>query len=447
MHAAATSQPLTQGRIFRFFLPLALSWIFMAIDGPISVGVISRMPQEQVMTAAFLIMMSLSIWIESPVIDLLATATTLAKNRQHYVALSRFTWWVMAIVTLMHGIVTFTPLYWVVSLRILGLPPDVAEAARLGMMIMLPWSAFIGWRRYLQGIMIRYGETRMIGIGTAIRVLALAVVALALFWTVEMPSIAVVAIGLIASVVAESLFIHWASRRVIAEHLAHDRPEDDSPPLTQRKLLTFHLPLTATTMVMLLGMPAVSAALSRAPDSVAMLAGYQVAGTLLFLLRTVTFALPEVVIALHKDGQTAAALRRFCVGVGASNTLLLLALAVTGLDVAFFRGVLRANPETAQLAHYAFLGGALLPLIGAVQGYVRGMLTAYHLTVARFQAVLVSMSVLVGTLAILVATGWIGLITAALSLSLSMTAELAVLTWFWRRGKQKLGLDEEGAPA
>ena len=55
-------------------------------------------------------------------------------------------------------------------------------------------------------------------------------------------------------------------------------------------------------MVTMLGIPVVSAALSRSPNSVVQLAGYQVAFTLVWLMRTTIYALPEVVIPLDAHG-------------------------------------------------------------------------------------------------------------------------------------------------
>ena len=72
--------PLTSRTILRFYYPLALSWLFMAIESPIAIIILSRLPGSEVATAAFLIMMGLALWIESPVIDMLSTSTTLARN-------------------------------------------------------------------------------------------------------------------------------------------------------------------------------------------------------------------------------------------------------------------------------------------------------------------------------------------------------------------------------
>jgi hypothetical protein len=70
----ATSEPaLSHRHILKFYLPLALSWIFMAIESPIALSVISRMSNAEINAAAFQPLMALALLIESPVIDLLKT--------------------------------------------------------------------------------------------------------------------------------------------------------------------------------------------------------------------------------------------------------------------------------------------------------------------------------------------------------------------------------------
>ncbi|HWA82523.1 MAG TPA: hypothetical protein VG820_03755, partial [Fimbriimonadaceae bacterium] len=212
---ALPSGELSMATILRFFSPLALSWIFMSIEGPLSVALISRLPKPEVSTAAFQIVMGLALWIESPIIDLLSTSTTLAKTRQNYVALSRFVWWLIGTVTLVHILLVFTPLFWLVTEKVMGVPTNVAVEARKGLAVMVPWAGFIGWRRYLQGLLIRNGQTKLVGMGTAIRVATMFASAFLLFFAVHLPSIQIAGIALICAVGAESTFAHWASRETV----------------------------------------------------------------------------------------------------------------------------------------------------------------------------------------------------------------------------------------
>ena len=286
---------LTQREILRFYYPLALSWIFMALEAPIAGGIMGRLPEAKLNLAAWYVLFGLALWVESPVIDLLATSTTLSKNRLHYLALTRFTWTLALWVTAIHALLALTPLYGVV-MQLMNASPQLAEQGRVAFAIMIPWSALIGWRRYRQGILIRHGHTRLVGIGTAVRVATVAGSGLLFFYFSSLPGTQVAALALICSVGAEALFAHFASRRQVHALLAKSGPEDE--PLTTSRLLAFHLPLTATTMVTMAGFPLIAFALNQTRDSVLSLAAWNVAMALLFMMRAITFALTEVVITL-----------------------------------------------------------------------------------------------------------------------------------------------------
>jgi hypothetical protein len=444
---AATPKPeLSQGRIFRFYSPLALSWIFMALEGPVAVAVISRMENPTVNTAAFLAMLGLALWVESPIIDLLATSTTLATSQENFRIISRFVWMLILLVTAVHALIAYTPLYWTVADRLLKLDPQVAQATQLGLWFMLPWSGLIGWRRYLQGILIRHGKTKLVGMGTALRVTTVAAVAFGLYAAMDWPGMLVASLALVTSVAAETAFVHLASRGTIREHFSARKTDGESPiaatsaatgiasalgPLTMTRLVAFHVPLTATTMVTMLSIPMVVAALSRAPAHIVAQAAWQVSITLMFLLRTAVFALPEVVIAMYRNAETAAALRKFCLSVGCAASAIGILVWLTGLDALFFERVLGAEPEVAEMARLAFIATSLIALIGGAQSYYRGLLTAHLLNGARLWSILAGAAALIGMLWLGVALQWTGVLSASAAITLAMVLELGVLASFW----------------
>lgn len=407
----------------------------MAVESPVSVAVISRLPEAKTNTAAFLIVMALALWIESPVIDLLATSNTLSRGKRSASCMLRFVKWIMAGVTAVHVLVVATPLYELVTLGLLALPREVAEAARGGLTIMIPWSALIGWRRALQGILIHEGHTRVIGFGTFLRVAVMALTALGLAVFSPLGGIEIAASSLIASVGAEALFVHIVARPVVERMLARDDPS--GPDLTLGRIARFHFPLTGTTMVTLSAAPIMSAAISQSPEPVLGLAAWQVASTLLWLMRCTAFALPEVVITLARDERATAALARFCLEVGLVLSSLTLLFGLTGLDRWFFMRVLSARPEIAGAAHVGFLAASLTPLLGAVMAFYRGVLTRAHLTSARLKAILVSLGCLAVGLWIGVRVQAPGVLAAALALTTALVAEYLTLLSAWATAKRR----------
>ena len=81
---------LRQREIFWFWLPLFASWLLMTAEGPTISAAINRLPNEVIMLAAQGIVVSLSVTIESPIINLLATSTALVNDYASYRLMRKF---------------------------------------------------------------------------------------------------------------------------------------------------------------------------------------------------------------------------------------------------------------------------------------------------------------------------------------------------------------------
>lgn len=406
----------------------------MSAEAPISLRIISQLPDAKLHIAAFLMLMAMALWIESPVIDLLSTSTALARDRKRFVLISRFVWWVMGWCTVVHALVTLTPLYpWITS-TVLGLPNALIAELRLPLIVMIPWSAMIGWRRYKQGLLIRNGHTRPVGLGTVVRMTIAAAAGFGAAASGQVSGTMAAAIALMSSVTSEAIFVHLVSRRVV-----RSLPEEvEGPDLSMADLVKFHLPLTATTMLTLSSGPIVGAALARSPDSVLAMAGWQVTTTLVWMHRTVVYALPEVVITLARGAESVRQLRRFCIGVGIVSSGLLALLWATRGDMAFLVGLLKTPADTAEMAHVAIILCVTFPLIGALQSFARGTLTVARMTMPRLTSVAVGMVLLLVGLGVGLSMEWAGVIVAAFAMNVALIGEWIALAYFNRRALAKI---------
>lgn len=430
-------------KVWRVYWPLALSWIFMAMEGQVSMWLIGQMSDAKVLAAGFLALFAVSIFIESPVIDLLTTGTTLGTDTQKLSALLKFTKSLMLLVTAVHGLVAFTPLYDLIVRGVLDAPAEVAAAAKPGFMAMTVWAAGVGWRRSLQGTMIRSGQTRAISWGTLIRIVVLAAVGWPLSVYSSLPGLGGIGIALTCAVWAETFYIHAVSRRVVAG-LAE--PDASAEPLTSAKIFQFHWPMTASTMLVLTTPIFVTRALNASSDGVVAMAAWQTAFSLSWIFRTVIFAIPEAVISVFTESARRA-LAAFTWTVGGALTCLMAAYHLSGLDGFTFSRLYGTSPDILPVARTGFAIVAVLPVLGSGMSYYRAVLTARHITWPRVVAIIAGLGGLVGSLALGVAARWPGVVTAATAIDIGIACELLALVVCWMLvSRPKPGSSQEASP-
>ncbi|MCW5877041.1 MAG: hypothetical protein KIS85_09210 [Anaerolineales bacterium] len=434
--ALPTSKTLTQKRIFLLWLPLAASWLLMAVEMPYISAALARISQAERMIAAFGLAASLSITIESPVISLLSTATALARSRQNYLMLRRFTAHLMVATTALQFLLGWTPLFDLVVKGWLGAPASLHEPVQLGIQLMLPWSAAIAWRRFRQGILIRFGQSNLVGRGTILRLLSSAGSATLLALFTPLPGVAVGALALSAGVVLEALYAHWLSAPLVRAEFGAEAATQQAE-LSYGELVNFHWPLAASNLLYLFTQPIIAAALARSPNPELSLAAWPVVGGLLFITRAPQMALPEVTIALSDEPGHQAAMRRFGLLVGLGCSLLLFVLSFTPLAESYFRGLIGVSAELAAVARDGARFGLLMPLAMASVTVSRGLLTARRNTRPQAIAMAVELAVLAAAVFAGARLGLPGVPVAAAGLTVALIIEAIQLALVLRRDGPK----------
>ena len=246
-----------------------------------------------------------------------------------------------------HAIIAFTPLYDFIARHLIGAPEAIIEPGRIGLMIMMPWSWAIAYRRTQQGLMIRFGHPKAVGVGTIIRMSANGIVLLAGYLIHSLPGIVVASSAVAVGVIAEAIYAGLRVRPIIRQQLRL-APRAETP-LTLRDFLTFYIPLAMTALISLLVQPIGSATMSRLPRALDSLAVWPVLSGLLFMLRSGGIAYKEAVISLLDDPHAARNLRRFTALLAAGGTALLLLITVTPLSALWFGRVMALSPALMDL--------------------------------------------------------------------------------------------------
>ena len=422
-----TNPPLAYRRIFAFWLPLAGTWLMMAVEGPYLAAIIARLPAATINLAAFGVAFAFAIIIESPVIMLMSASTALVEDAASYRALRRFALGLAGLVTAVQLLVLLPPVFDAVA-GLLRLPAGVAELTHGALAILLPWPAAIAYRRFRQGLLIRHHQTRRVAYGTVIRVTAMSLTAIGTFLATGLPGASVGALALSAAVVTEALASRLMSRKIVAELLDRPRPAARMAPLRLRALVRFYAPLGLTTFIALSAQPLVTFFMGRARFPVESLAVLPVIHGLTFIFRAVGLSYLEVVIALlGPRREHFARLRNFAGLLAVAATAGLSAIALTPLANVWFRTVSGLSRELAEFALLPLAILAVFPALSVALHLQRGVLV--HARHTRPTARATALEVLTVAAALAVTIHGLGL-TGAVAASIAILAGRVVgVSW------------------
>ena len=271
----------------------------MVLEAPLFSSTIAGLPDSARQLRAWGLTMQLSLCIESPVIMLLASSLAFVHSNETYAVTRRLTiilCWYCTVLTFLAG---WTPLLDIVANQWLGFPMETVEASRIPLRIMLFWSAAIGWRRFLQGILIHQGQSQRLVHGTLLRLASIFVTTVSLARTYSMGGAAIAATAIMVGVLVESIYVTYVSKGAVKG--VTDVRCGSQPKLLMQKLVRFHTPLAATSLLGLIVQPVVSQFLAGRPDSFVSLAVWPVLFGIVLELRGWGISVQELAVGRLKQ--------------------------------------------------------------------------------------------------------------------------------------------------
>lgn len=376
----------------------------MSAELPLISAVIARLEDPAIHLAAYgSVVFPLAIIIEAPIIMMLAASTALSKDRASYQKIRKYMMLSGLGLTLLHFVIALTPLFdWVVG-TVMGVPSPIIDPARTGFLIMTPWTWSIAYRRFNQGVLIRFGHSKVISVGTLIRLFTDAGILFVGFTIGSIPGVVVASLAVALGVILEAVFVGVKVAPVVRKKVFNEPKQVEE--LTFGAFLSFYIPLGMTSFLLLAVQPMMSSALSRMPDPLMSLAVWPVVYGLMFVLRCLGHAYQEVVVALMDEPKAKFLLRRFAFGLAGATTGVLLLIAATPLADLWFEVVCGLPNHLSNLAKTAVWFGVFLPAFSVFQNWLQGLLVHSRKTRNITEAVIVSL--------VVTAVGlWVGVIFA-----------------------------------
>ena len=367
-------EPLSQRKIFFFWLPLAATWLMMSVEGPFLAAIIARLPEPKFNLAAYGVAFAFALIIEAPVIMIMSASTALVTNRQSYFKLRNFTFLLSTAITLLMLLLILPPVFYFLTEDLIHLPPKVARLTHLATTILLPWPGSIGYRRFYQGILIRGNLTRRVAYGTAVRLSTMAGTALLLFHLSNFPGVAVGAIALSAGVTMEAAASRIMVHRILKGVLAIS-PRSTDTPLNYPFIFHFYYPLALTSLLSLGVHPLVTFFVGQSRMALESLAVLPVINALVFIFRSLGLSYQEVGIALMgKRMEGYRTLRNFALVLGIAVVVCMGLIAFTPLSFLWFHQISGLSLELTEFALLPTRIMVLMPGLTVLLSFQRAVL-------------------------------------------------------------------------
>lgn len=433
-------KPLTIKKVFRTWLPLMASWLLMSLELPLLTAVAARLGDAEINLAAYGgIVYPIALTVEGPVIMLLAASTALSRDWASYQKLKKITLIIGGSLSLLHLIIAITPLYDFIVRVLLNSPEAIIEPARLALLFMSPWTLAIGYRRFQQGTMIRFGRAHMVGETTIVRLLTVGIVLTVGMLTKRLPGVLLAGLAQGLGVSCEAIFAGLRIRKIIPD--IRIAPPSQTP-LTTKRFISFFTPLALTSTIWLLWQPVISGAVSRMPDPVQSLAIWSVVASLLFVFRSPGVAYNEAVVALLEEPHSFSVLRKFAVTTSLAITALMVVFVLTPLSQFWFSTISNLSVVNVAIARIALALGLSLTFLSMMISFYQGIIVYFEKTKPVAEAVVIFLLSLLLVLILGVLSYSIkGVYVATAAFSL---AHLMQALWLMLRSKkqrQKLAVD------
>lgn len=378
----------------------------MAVEGPFLAAVIARLPEPKFNLAAYGVAFAFAILVEAPIIMIMSASTALVEDAHSFRKLRNFTYALNAIITVVMLAVLVPPVFEFIAVDLIGLPAEVERLAHAALLILLPWPAAIGYRRFFQGLLIRDGRTRLVAYGTAVRLTTMASTAVTLYNVFSLDGSLVGATALACGVCLEASATRLMARGTVRRLLKTDARETAEPvpePLDYRSIALFYYPLALTSVLALAVHPMVTFFMGRARFPVESLAVLPVVNSLAFIFRSMGLSYQEVALALiGKKYEHVRELGRFALGLGVAASLGLALIGFTPLSRIWYETISGLSPELTAFAITPTRILSLIPLFAVVLSFQRAILMQSRFTRPITTATITEVTAIVLTLLALI---------------------------------------------
>lgn len=426
---------LSYKKILKFWLPLSATWLMMSVEGPFLTALIARMPHPEFNLAAYGVAFSFALIIESPVIMMMSASIALVRNRYSFFKLRNFVYSVNILITIFIIILVIPSVFYFVTINLLNLPQQVAELTHKAVILLIPWPAAIGYRRFYQGIMINCNATRRVAYGTIIRMATMLIVAVILITFFECDGVLVGASALSSGVVMEALVSRFMANKFV-KNVKQNLVNESFHNLSYRKIVKFYYPLALTSFISLGIHPVVTFFMGRSDRALESLAVLPVLNSLVFFFRSFGLSYQEVGIALMGENEHYNKLKNFAVVLGIAVVVGLGMISLTPLSHIWFQKVAGLSPQLSEFSQFPLILYTIFPATTVWINFQRAILVYARKTEPISYATIIEVVGIAVTLFITIKFfSMTGVVAAVIAYTLGRIAAIMYLNASFKRAR------------
>jgi len=371
--------PLSYNILIKFFLPLAVFPVLVALSHTIINSALARMPLPELSIAVFTVVKSVTNIINAPSIMTRQLFTSVIEDKKSYYLSRNFAFVLMFILFGLIMTLGITSLGDFVFKHFIGLQSQKeVDLATSAMMVTAFLPIVVVLRNAYQGIATGLKKTLLIVPGVILRVIGMVIF---LGWVVKTNSINGVIAACLAYVLGialEGVFIlgglKYNSGSIV--NAVEKMPSSDfnKAGLDYYKIFKFFLPLAFTIIITMFIQPVIQSGLARSSTAVRSLAAYGVSWTLVTMLAGPLRMLHQISLVYHNSEQNMRKIKifNFSLGVLTSAIIVLFALSPVGYYV--LHNLIAVSHEITILAQKVILAFAIFPLARAFRETYWGMM-------------------------------------------------------------------------
>ncbi len=415
----------------------------MSVEGPYLTALIARLSEPEFNLAAYGVAFSIALIVESPVIMLLSASIALVENKKTFLKLRSFIYSLNLALVLFMVILIYPPVYNKLAIGILNLPARVAHLTHMAIVLLIPWAPSIGYRRFYQGIMIKNNLTRLVALGTVIRLIAMSATAFLLYRYTNTHGVIIGASALSAGVITEAFATKIMSLRIVRNIC---NSSEEGKDISYKSILDFYFPLVLTSFISLGVQPIVTFFMGQSTNALESLAVLPVLNSLVFIFRAFGLSYQEVGVALIKSKHDYILLKNFALIMAIGVVSVLGLVSFTPIGDLWLLNVAGLSNSLADFARFPLMLYTIFPATTVWINFQRSVLVCVrdtkHITYASGIEVAGILLVLLVTVNFL---SMIGVVAAIIAYTFGRSFAVGYLIFPFTKAKNKIFMTDTGA--